>query len=113
MANLWKDGDVITAEKLNKFVFANIVTGGESDKLSLDITPGDVFDENNKLACFVVFRFGYEDTDYKYVYVHNSSYDAQSGTYVLYAKDLLGVDTFTFISTAKTDFFVDNSGDTK
>ena len=56
MADLWKDGDVITAEKLNRIVFAN-VTATDGNILQLDITPNDVFDENDTSTSLVVVRY--------------------------------------------------------
>lgn len=53
-ADLWKDGDVITAEKLNRIVFANAMAIDENGNSQLNITPDDVFDENNVPTSLVV-----------------------------------------------------------
>lgn len=56
MADLWKNGDVITAEKLNRIVFANI-TWLDENNLRLDITPEDVFDEDNVPSRVVIVSY--------------------------------------------------------
>ena len=50
MADLWKDGDVITADKLNRIVFCGMTEHDNEDDdgytITLDITPDDILDEN-------------------------------------------------------------------
>lgn len=60
MADLWRDGDLITAAKLNRIVFANeTVVFDENERetgRTLDITPNDIFDENNNCTAYVIVR---------------------------------------------------------
>lgn len=49
MADLWKNGDIITADKLNKIVFCEYTyqinnPEGTSITYTLDLTPEDIFD---------------------------------------------------------------------
>ena len=67
MADLWKTGDVVTAAKLNRIVFATETytydeSAGETIK-TLDIAPADIFDENNNPTVALVIAV-YRDTNF-------------------------------------------------
>lgn len=110
MANLWKDGDVITAEGLNRFVVANLLTIESVTRL--DITPADVFDDSNKLLGLIVINMVAADsngTECYYLFVIGSYYSAANDTYELQAFDPQDSSSHMYVANGRTDYFVPQS----
>ncbi len=107
MADLWKDGDVITAEKLNRIVFANVTATDSGNILQLDITPQDVFNENNIPTNFVVIRY-LNGTACMYSFAYGLGFVEDK---YMIAINIDGNDS-SFTASSRTDYFTtaDESG---
>ncbi len=102
-ADLWKDGDVITAEKLNRIVFAgSIEVGDVAGTIKLNITPDDVFDENGAAKSLVIIIDGEQlSNGYStgFIIANELFSNTNDNTYsVVY-------DTKTFMASSRTDYF--------
>ena len=102
MADLWKDGDVITAKKLNRIVIANATTE-DGSIYTLDITPNDVFDENNEPIDLIVIKF---ITEYIVIYklVNVASYDTIN-EYVIVTHSPMDDTEMDFMASSRSDYF--------
>lgn len=109
MADLWKDGDVITAEKLNRFVMAHATMTEENNQMTitLDITPNDIFDVNNNLNSFVVIDTqNNTETMIRTTFLFGYASSFENGLYVFYTQDNSGNHQFEFEAASRTDYFV-------
>ncbi len=108
MADLWKNGDVITADRLNKFIIANIIE--ENGALRLDITPEDIFDENNNFNGFMIIRQAFDYTQnngivgYGYLFTVASGYDPTQDVYQIIVSNLRSVNPLEF-NAVKGEYF--------
>lgn len=111
MADLWKDGDVITAEKLNRFVLTRATMTEENNQITvtLDITPNDIFGADNNLNSFVVID-GQNNTETmitsSFMFGYSSQYNTESGSYRLGVSNIIDSDTIYFDASSRTDYFV-------
>ena len=123
MTELWKNGDIITAEKLNRIVFANFTTEQDGDYVILqsDITPDDVFDENNMPIGLVILVEKSSDeygNTAMYMITVGAYYLPDDGTYTL---DVLNYGiptpdsskTVQFRAESRTDQFIVKIGNPK
>lgn len=111
MANLWKDGDVITAEKLNRFVIAHATTTEENNQTitTLDITPNDVFDNDNQLNSFIIISgqvIGKSTIEGNFAIVCNWGYVVLNDLYMLSAIEFSDNEKLHFDAPSRTDYFV-------
>ena len=102
-ADLWKDGDVITAEKLNRIVFAgSIEVGDVAGTIKLNITPDDVFDENGAAKSLVIIIDGEQlSNGYStgFIIADELFFNTSDNTYsVVYGPK-------TFMTSSRTDYF--------
>jgi len=117
MADLWKNGDVITAEKLNRIVFANMTRQVQSDgsqTYQTDITPADMLDENNIPIGWIIFVETYYEESFAETYYYVvSDVRYEDGGYIIDVAQI-GSPIHTKLSAAsKTDFFTASAGGTK
>lgn len=102
MANLWKDGDVITAEKLNRIAFTRMVNDQTGE---LDITPADIFDENNVPIVYMLILYMCQDNIVSITISRDIEYDSLSGKYLLHTANLIDFNTIDFESSSRTQAF--------
>lgn len=108
MADLWKDVDVITADKLNRIVFCGMTeTDNEDDgsyTLTLDITPDDILDENGYCKPRMIIGSMVDGLDQTSIIFLNS---VVSKIYVLqgFAVQKGAVDSFDFTAPTRSDFY--------
>ncbi len=110
MTELWKNGDIITAKKLNKIIFVNITKQVQIEEQSIiyqtDITPADVLDENNIPIGWIIFiESSYEESLAVTNYFIASDVLYQNGKYIVDANPIGASINMQFSAASKTDFF--------
>ena len=115
MADLWKTGDVVTAEKLNRIIFANMTREADDPEnpsyYRTDIRPADVFDESNMPVGLVIFvNAGADESGSggaEYAFTNVIAYNATDG-YHIDAVTLAGSNGTTHIplfAASRNDYF--------